>query len=170
MQRPLSNKSEVVELCQHDPRIRTLARERLGAGQLANYLVDALYQQGGTFCVAKLILDALTLFAKSSFHVTRGDVMRLGAHRYQARMHIISSCLLDDMPGVEDLVLGLQIQLMYDPQQIPLGVMSLAQLKGFPRRPGCSLEEEDITIYLHLFVCSLAMLVGVSADPRVARG
>lgn len=163
-------KGQVRELCQYDPRIRALARERLGSGQLANYVVDVLFQYRGTFIVAKLILDALAPFAKSAFHVTRADVQRLGVHRYNERMHIVSSYLLDDMPGVKELVRRLQIQLMYDPRHVPIEVTSLDQLEGVPRRLGCSRDEEDITVYLRVFVCSLAMLVGVSADPRVAMG
>ncbi|MBI5369705.1 hypothetical protein HZA85_00730 [Candidatus Uhrbacteria bacterium] len=156
-----------------DKRIAALLSDRLGdQPALVAYLDAALRANHATLVTARKIADLLEPENILVDEVSQAAVLRLGVHTDAEAMGRLTPALQALRPDALDRSAVLHIRLTKRVDLIPKNVQTFTQLETLhiPPPTGSQVESEDVLTFLRIFLCALAMLAGVTADPRNSCG
>ena len=151
----------------NDPRIVHALAQELPHPVIVKYVDEALRANRGTLHVAKNMARLLAR-TKSLRTVNDQDAQRLGVHMDAEAMGRLSEVLLEVCPDALESLVILQIRLHDTIEYVPRGIRMFDELqKPTPLPPDVvRIDPEDMCIFQRIFLCALAMLVGVKTDPR----
>ncbi len=135
---------------------------------LVAYLDHALRANRGTLFTARRIGEMLAADSDHTRIVSRSAVDRLGVHEDVESMERLVGPLTKVRPdALEKDAVVLRIRLRYRTEQIPRGI-TLQALDGMKIPPprGSNPNADDLITYMRIYLCALAMLAGVTIDPR----
>ena len=155
-----------------------------GQPQLVRYLDTSIRRARGTLFTARWI----GMFLKPDGQhrvVSEQDVARLGVHLDTSAVILLAVHLRAHDPQVLQAIMKLHLYLRGDlinvledsrpaPNNLrylsaddPPSVACLSGLEDEPEAPpGSNVDAEDLITFLRIFMCALAMLLGIEIDPR----
>lgn len=148
-----------------------IARELSGLlpnqSALVDYLDRAIRQHRGTVFTARRIGELLAADPDCARIVARSSIARLGVHTDKDAMVRLTSALEPLRPLPIDKATMLRVRLRYPIDQIPKGA-NLRTLEEMNLRAphGSNTDPDDLIAFMSIFLCALAMLAGVTVDPR----
>ena len=151
-----------------DPRIQAMLEDRLpGQTQLHTYLDQAIRYHNGGLVTATKIADLLALeVPKGPKLVTDADIQRLGVHEdTEAFERLIGPLTLKREVAVQ-MGQVLEIRLIHDLERLPREARTVETVSALPPPTGSRNDPKDVAFYKRIYLCALAMLAGVEADPR----
>lgn len=134
---------------------------------LCLYLDSALRSHNGTVRVVREMCKCLSDYA-SSAQVSDEATSRLGIHDEDDETRgRLSQALVQKAPDFLEKITILRIRLMRGKSDLPAYADPILRYTSGSPLEGSNPDPQAVEAFLRIFLCAIAMLVGVDIDPRV---
>ena len=155
-------------LATRDRRIDDLLASKFNSVALIVYLRQALREVEAPYIIARIIVDGILSFGQDRGG-SREAVSRLGIHKDEDAVSLIHQALCGRFSGFFRSLSALSMMLGRDLQETPHDIRQYKNVLLRKRdviRLRSDGGEEDVAEYLRIFQCALAIVSGISIDPR----
>lgn len=151
--------------CRDERIAKELARYLPDQLSLVYYLARAIRQNQGTLFTARQIGELLAEELPAHI-VSWHDTKRLGVHTIPLLMKFVEREVKTFRPKALNKRAVLYARLLYRRKDL-LTATSFKELEEskLPIPPGSTIEPENVRTFCNIYLCGLAMMVGVKIDP-----
>ncbi len=163
---------QIVYISDNERRIaKELARFLPNQPALVAYLDQAIRRNRGTVFTARKIGELL-VEELPRLPVGHDVVDRLAVHANESAMGVLGPELIRQQPNALFNLVVLLIRLTAQIKDVPGDInlrefAALYQQGMHPFPPGSNIDDGDLETFMRIYLCALAMLLGIELDPRL---